>query len=99
MLSHGVRKVTKAGTPLPLTATSTNCTSVTITAFAGNTKEVAIGGANVLVAEKEGIVLAPGDRVQLTAGFDKVDDLSKVFVDSEVNGEGVSFAYGHNAEG
>jgi hypothetical protein len=96
-LNSGRTAVAAAGTALPLTAVSTACESVTITAFAANTKPVCVGGSDVVAAAagRKGTPLEKGQTVKFTRDQDGISDLSHVFVDSEVNGEGVSYSYGH----
>jgi hypothetical protein len=96
-LGDGRKTVAAAGTPEALTAISTTCESVIITALSTNTKPVVVGGPDVLAkaAERSGTALAAGGTVKLTSCHDQVDDLSKVFIDAEVSGEGVSYSYGH----
>ena len=96
-LDDGRKVVTTAGTPVPLSATSVACESLIITGLSTNTKPVVVGSASVLAlaATRRGTALAAGATLKLTACHDHVDDLSKVFIDAEVSGEGVSYSYGH----
>jgi hypothetical protein len=89
VIGQGRKIVTTAGTPVALAA-STSCKSVTIQAEKDNTDDVIIGGSGVVgaLATREGIYLAPGDSIDVP-----IDDLSKVYVDSLVNGEGVTYVY------
>jgi hypothetical protein len=87
---QGNKAVTNAGTPLQLAA-ATACRAVVITARIGNTKEVAIGFSNAVRAtagSELGMCLQPGTSVAIA-----VSDLSLIWVDAQVNGEGVSFTY------
>lgn len=92
-VKNGRKVVAAAGTPLALLAQSaaSKCKWVIVTALNANTSPVAVGGAAVVAAAgtETGVVLGPGDAVTIA-----VSDVSLVFVDSRVNGEGVSFAYG-----
>ena len=86
IFAHGNR-TTNAGTAVALTAATTTCSSVLITAMVTNTGYVYIGGAAVSAANY-GKRLASGAWVKID-----IDDLAKVFFDVSVNGEGVTFLY------
>ena len=84
------RKVTvTAGTALAL-ASSTTCKQVIITAETDNTGYVVIGGSTVVaaLATRRGTPLNPGDSVAI-----EIRDRSKVYLDSIVSGDGVTFTY------
>jgi hypothetical protein len=97
-LDGGEKLIAMAGVPEPL-AVSTAIEAVTITALATNTGRVWVGGPEVDAAEQEGTPLSAGDRASFTRRYDDVDDLAQVFLDVEVNGEGVTYSYGHRPEG
>jgi hypothetical protein len=63
---------------------------VIITAETDNTGNITVGGSTVVaaLATRRGIPLAAGDSVAL-----EIDNLADVFIDSTVNGDGVTFAY------
>lgn len=88
-IGDGRKTVTTAGTRVVL-ASSTPCVSVCITALEGNTGKVVVGAVTVVaaLATRRGTPLAPGESVTFT-----VSDLAYVYVDSMVNGEGVSYSY------
>lgn len=88
-VGQGRKVVATAGTPVVL-ATSTTVKSVTVQAEKDNTSDVIIGGSGVVgaLATRQGIYLSPGDSIDLP-----VDNLSSVYVDALVNGEGVTFIY------
>jgi hypothetical protein len=85
--------VAAAGTAEPLSATKVLAYGLVIKALAGNTEKVYIGGATV--DDETGHVLAAGEVLKtsdlLPSGVPV--DLSKVYIDSDENGEGVSVAY------
>ena len=83
------KTVTAAGTRVAL-ASSTACKQVIITAETDNTGNITVGGSTVVaaLATRRGIPLAAGDSVAL-----EIDNLADVFIDSTVNGDGVTFAY------
>lgn len=89
-LYAGRKVVTTAGTAVALAATSTRCENITITAESDNTGYIAVGDANVVAAEgsQQGVILSPLGSITV-----KVGDLAKIYIDSTVNGEGVTFAY------
>lgn len=82
-LLNGKITVTTAGTSVQLT-TSTASKSVTIKALAANTGTIYVG--NTTVASTNGYTLAASQAIS----FD-IDNLSKVYLDCSVNGEGVTY--------
>lgn len=93
-LIAGSKAVATAGTPVCLVSASTPCTDVWIHAFSTNTKPVAIGSEATVDgsagASRIGAVAPPTSAQPLHF---EIDDLKKIWIDSEVNGEGVSFTY------
>ena len=94
-VGQGEKTVTAAGTREPLFAGRTEeikVLSVTIKALSTNTGKVYIGDHTV--ASTNGFDLDPRDSLDLsTDRADRAIDLSKIFVDAAVNGEGVRFIY------
>lgn len=88
-IGHGVKTVTSAGTDEAL-AGSTTAREVTIQAQTDNTGLIAVGatGVDATVATGTGIILYPGDSITL-----ECDNLSDIFVDATVSGDGVRFTY------
>lgn len=88
-VGDGRKTVTTAGTAVAL-ASSTACESVCVTALSTNTGTVVVGASTVVAAAgtRRGTPLAANESVTFNVG-----DLSKIYVDSTVNGEGVSFSY------
>jgi len=86
-ISHGVKTVTTAGADEALAA-PTVAQSVIIQAKTNNTSKIAVGGAGVdaTVATGTGVLLDPGETITLA-----IDDLSDVFIDALVSGEGVRY--------
>lgn len=78
--------VPAAGTPVNFPALP--CRLVAITALSTNTQIVAVGAATVVAAAatRRGAPLAPGQAITVT-----IDELSKLWLDAMVNGEGVSY--------
>lgn len=85
-ISNGVKAVTTAGTRVALAA-STACSYVIVVANPTNTGNIFIGGSGVTSAN--GVPLSAGLSIVIP-----IDNLSKVFIDAEVSGEGVGFCYG-----
>lgn len=79
----GQKTVATAGTAEALAA-STTVKSVVIKALYSNTGTVYVGDSSV--SSTTGIELAAGDSVAL-----EIDDLSKIYLDVSVSGEGVSY--------
>ena len=88
-VTDGRKVVTTAGTRVALAA-STACKQVVITAETDNTGYVVVGGSTVVaaLATRSGVPLNPGDSVAL-----EIDNLSKVYLDSAVSTDGVTFVY------
>ena len=88
-ISDGRKVVTTAGTREALAA-STACTKVVICAETDNTGVIVVGGTTCVasLATRRGIPLESGDTVTI-----EIDNLSKINLDSTVNGDGVTFTY------
>jgi hypothetical protein len=88
-IGHGVKVVTTAGTDVVLAA-STACKRVMIQSQTDNTSLIAVGGSGVdaTIATGTGVVLQPGDVLEM-----EIDNLTDVYIDSLVSGEGVRFTY------
>ena len=81
---HGQKTVTTAGTEVALAASQAILSGVRIKALAANTGDIYVG-ANP-VTSSTGFVLDAGEEV-----FVEVANLATVYIDSSVNGEGVSY--------
>jgi len=79
----GQTAVTTAGTEVPL-ASSTAILSVTVKAKHANTNMIYVGKNPV--TSSTGFVLDAGEAVSMD-----VDNLADVYIDSDTNGEGVSY--------
>lgn len=88
-IKHGVKTVTTAGTDVAL-ATSVSARWVIIQAQTDNTGVIAVGDAGVdaTVATGTGVALAAGESISLPC-----EDLSLIYIDSTVNGDGVRYTY------
>ena len=87
----GQKTVTTAGTRERLTSLPYRATSLTIKALKGNTDLVYKGGIDV--SSTVGDEISPGGIRNYVAEEGEVIILSDVFLDSAVNGEGVSFEF------
>ena len=89
-LTNGRKTVTTPGTAVALSA-SAACAWVSVTALPSNGDVVAVGGSGVLatVGSETGLLLGPGASVTVPT-----NNVSKVFVDAVVAGNGVSFLAG-----
>lgn len=82
----GQKNVTTAGTAVKLSTTSVPCTAVLVRAKIGNTQKIAIGPVGTTYAGNNGYVLSAGDAVSIPTV-----NLNLIYIDSQVNGEGVYF--------
>ena len=91
-IGDGLKNVTSAGTALAVSSSSIPCRVVRIKAFPENTNTVVVGASTVVatLATRRGLSLSPGEEVEF-----RIDDVSKLYIDSVVSGEGVSYVY-HN---
>ena len=89
IVESGRKEVTVAGTAEALSA-STECKSVTIQAEFNNTGIIVVGGSGVIAAEatRDGLALSAEDSVTIN-----IDDLAKIFLDTTVSTDGVTFIY------
>lgn len=94
-LVAGVKTVTTAGTGERITATSTPCQYVIISALPDNTGTVFVGGSDVDKDTMNGIPLtnpADGDGIKVPSSIIiPIDDLNKLYVDVTASGEGISY--------
>ena len=92
------RVVTAAGTPESLIETPANVKEarvklVIIRAHTTNAGNIYVGSSNQ-VASTSGYTLAPGETVELDVSDEDFDvrlDLTQIWLDSDNNGEGVSY--------
>lgn len=87
--------VTTAGTRVALRPSSTPATQVDICAETDNTGLIVVGGAGVIasLSTRRGIPLAPGDVYSINPQVVGWLDLANLFIDSTVNGDGVTVTY------
>ncbi len=81
----GHKAVTTAGTQVALAA-STACKKVTIKALAGNSGLIYVGISTV--SSLDGFELTKQEEITIYT-----DNLANIWIDSAVNGEGVSYIY------
>ena len=89
-IGDGRKTVATAATAEALVAASTPAKYVIITAESDNTGVIVVGGSTVVaaLATRRGIPLAAGKSMAFA-----VDDLADVYLDTTVNGDGVTFLY------
>lgn len=90
------KTVTTAGTAVRLTTTNIMAISATIQALKVNTGQVCFGDSSVLVSTTRGTCLdakQAGPLLEIGQPSGKPFDLSQFWIDSAVNGEGVSVTY------
>ena len=85
-ITDGSKNVTTAGSRVQIVTATTYCIRIIITAKAANTGTIWVGGATV--ANGSGIPL-----VALQSVLIDIDDLSKIYLDSTVSLEGITYAY------
>lgn len=90
--TQGEKDVTAAGTGEMLIGSSTNCRVLTIQAKPGNAGNIYVGDTLVSSAAY-GFVLTAGESVSLVAQMGTKLDISEHYIDSDNNGEGVTFMY------
>jgi hypothetical protein len=84
------RKVVSAAATAEAISGAQACKNVDITAETDNTGVIVVGGTTVVAAvgTRQGTPLNAGDSYSID-----IDDLSDIFIDATVSGEGVSFTY------
>lgn len=88
-IGDGRAVVSSAGTRVAL-STSTPIKEVTITAETDNTGVIVVGGTSCIaaLATRRGTPLEAGDSITLG-----VSNLSLIYIDATVNGDGVTYSY------
>lgn len=89
-IGSGRKVVTTAGTAVALSATALVVDYLRLMAETNNTGLIVQGAAGVIasLATREGIVIG-ADKPEIFEGV----DLAAIFIDSTVNGDGVTFSY------
>ena len=85
-IGDGSATVTTAGTAVQLTSTDTPCKKIEIFAKADNTGNIFVGGTTV--SSTSGAVLEQARSISLW-----IDNVNKVYIDSEYDGDGVGYVY------
>ena len=98
--SFGKVTVTLGGTPVRVTSTVTNCTQLYIQALAANTGKIYVGLSNLVKATLVGaLAVLPIPSAALIPTYIPWSlaqggiDLSTIWLDADVNGEGVLISY------
>lgn len=93
-VTSGRQTVTTAGTAVQLVTTTgaTIAQVVVVTAETDNTGVITLGGSDVVaaLATRKGTPLAAGQSISLDIGDAQID-LSKLYIDTTVNTDGVTF--------
>lgn len=82
---HGQKTVTTAGTEVALASSQALVSGVTVKALHANTGWIYVGTNPV--TSSTGFVLDAGEQI-----FIEISNLATVYIDSSVNGEGVSYS-------
>jgi len=80
------KNVTTAGSRVQLISSSTPCKYVIIVALATNTNSIYVGGSTVAAGRGRPLVALQSEKID-------IDDVSKIYIDADTSGEGVTFAY------
>jgi hypothetical protein len=88
--------VTTAGTAVPLSTTKLYTTAFLVQANAANTGLIYVGDSTVAASNAPYLVAGASNSKEgqtVTRGMIQTFDLSKVYIDASVNGEGVKVEY------
>lgn len=85
-IGDGSKTVATAGTREALSSTSVSCRYVIITALSSNTNSVYLGGSTIAAGRGRPLVSLQSEKLD-------VNNLNKIFLDVDTNGEGVSYVY------
>ena len=88
-LVSGHKTVTTAGTAVLLLPSGTATATIIVKALATNTDKVYLGNVSDDVSSSNGLVLSAGEGVAIDIDNSK----TALYLDSAVNGEGVSYIY------
>jgi len=86
----GRKVVAAVGTAECLVSESTPCRVVIITAETNNTGVIVVGGSTVVstLASRRGTPLLTGESITID-----ISNLNKIYLDTTVNGDGVTYTY------
>lgn len=90
------KTVTSAGTAVALSSSSIPYKQATVCAETDNTGNITVGASTVVAAQatRRGIPLSAGDCYTLTCdNASECGNLQEVYIDSTVNGDGVTVQY------
>lgn len=92
IVQDGTKVTAGTNVSVQLSASSVSCTKVSIYAYSTNSNTVAVGTSTVLAESLSGTKTGRGEQL-VPAGATTVfvNDLSKIWIASAVNGDGVSF--------
>lgn len=89
----GRATVASGGTAVQVSTSSVPFTKVTITAETDNTGIITVGASTVVasLATRRGAPLSAGDSVTIEAKGQEHGNLTNLYIDTTVNGDGVTF--------
>ncbi len=87
-LNNGAKNVTTAGTAVQLSTSSLPCEELLIQAKRTNTGRIYVGGLGITNDDTTGVYLLAGQTIPMTP-----QNLNRVYLNSSVNGEGVTYTY------
>lgn len=88
----GSKTITTAGTPLALTATSTDATMLIVCGDTNNTGKICVGASPLCTAgAQQGAVRGPGQCTYIVTPKGDTFDISTIKVDASVSGEEATF--------
>ncbi len=92
VVHNGSKTVTTSGTPVPLSATKVMCNWILMHPLAANTGIIYIGGSTVTSTSGVAMGVGNSDVLWPSAGSNMYD-LSTIYIDASVSGEGIQFIY------
>lgn len=85
-IGDGSKNVTTAGTRVQLTSTPTPCRYVIVVALSTNTNSIYVGGSTIAAGRGRPLVSLQAEKID-------INDVSKVYIDADTSGEGVTYTY------
>lgn len=85
-IGDGSKNVTTAGTRVQLSATSIPCKYVIVVALSTNTNNIYVGGSTIAAGRGRPLLSLQAEKID-------INDVSKIYIDADTDGEGVSYTY------
>ena len=92
-IANGKQTVAVSGSAVQLTTASTACVEVILTANSSNGGIIAFGGSGINAVSNGSITINGSYLFGSATQKIPIDDVSKIFIDASVSGNGVSFTY------